>query len=114
MHEYSIVRSLMAQVSAQARQHRARAVVRVRVRLGELSGVDPDLLETAFETFTPTDALYARAKLEIEAVPLSWACSQCSRAFERGARLWCLDCDRPARLVRGDEIILDQIQMERG
>lgn len=112
MHEYSLVQSLLQQVTAQALQHGARSVTRVRVRLGALSGVDPYLFDTAFSTFREVNALYAEASLEIDAVPLAWACPRCSRPFEPGARLSCPDCDVPAQLVSGDEIILDQIEME--
>jgi hydrogenase nickel incorporation protein HypA/HybF len=112
MHEYSIVVALLQQVTEQARRRGARHVTRVRVRLGELAGVDPDLLDTAFGTFCHTDALYAATKLEIASVPRVWACSGCGLPFEDGARLWCPACDLPARLVSGDEILLDQIEME--
>ena len=49
MHEYSIVQALMAQVDEQARAHGAAAVHRVSLRIGELSGIEPDLLRSAFE-----------------------------------------------------------------
>lgn len=112
MHEYSIVQALMTQVTEQAQRRQARRVVRIRVRIGELSGVDADLLSTAFSTFAQVHERYARTSLEIERVPLTWGCSACTRTFEQGARLRCPDCNLPARLVRGDEIILDQIEME--
>jgi hydrogenase nickel incorporation protein HypA/HybF len=47
MHEYSIVGSLMQRVEAEARQRGATSVGRIRIALGELSGVDPELLASA-------------------------------------------------------------------
>ena len=49
MHEYSLVRALLDRVDAEVERREATAVYRIRVRLGELSGVDPELFERAFE-----------------------------------------------------------------
>jgi hypothetical protein len=51
VHEYSIVQSLLERVESEARQHEATAVHRIHLRIGELSGVEIDLLDTAFQTF---------------------------------------------------------------
>ena len=51
MHEYSIVQSLVNRVEEEARARGATGVHRVGVRLGELSGVDPESLATAYHTF---------------------------------------------------------------
>ena len=40
MHEYSLMVALMERVEEEAAAHRALAVHRVRVRIGELSGID--------------------------------------------------------------------------
>lgn len=108
MHEYSIVQALMAQVASQVQ---GRGEVRcVRVRLGELCGVDPALLTTAYETFRP-ETLCARAALELRSAPAVWKCG-CGRTIVRGQRLQCPDCGVPARMVAGDEIVLEQIDLE--
>lgn len=51
MHEYSIIQALLDRVDEEVRRRGATAVHRLDVSLGELSGVDPGLLATAFETF---------------------------------------------------------------
>jgi hydrogenase nickel incorporation protein HypA/HybF len=51
MHEYSIVQALYESVAAQAAAKRATRVHEVHVRIGELSGVDVGLLDTAWKTF---------------------------------------------------------------
>ena len=109
MHEYSIVASLIERVDACRPQ--AAHVKRLHVRIGELSGVDIPLLVTAYETFR--DCTWCRdAELVVEATPASWRCPRCDAPFARGARLHCLACDAGARLVQGDEIILQRIEME--
>ncbi len=48
MHELSLCEDLLNQVMTIAEQHRAQRVASVTVRIGPLSGVEPLLLENAF------------------------------------------------------------------
>lgn len=111
MHEYSIVQALYDRVAGAAADKGATAVHRVRVRIGEMSGVDPGLLATAWETFR-VRTLCEHAPLDIDRVAAVWDCSGCGRELPRGAHLQCPSCGRPARLRQGDEIVLEQIEME--
>lgn len=111
MHEYSIVQALMARVEAEARRHGASAVRCVRVSIGELSGVEAELLSSAYEIFREK-TLCADAPLEVRRVEARWECSACGRALEPGAVLRCASCGRPGRLAQGDEIVLEQLELE--
>ena len=51
MHEYSIVQSLLESCEEHARKNDAKKVTKVVIKIGVLSGVEPDLLQTAFDTF---------------------------------------------------------------
>ena len=51
MHEYSIVQSLLESGEEHAKQNEAKEVTQVIIKVGVLSGVEPDLLQTAFDTF---------------------------------------------------------------
>lgn len=111
MHEYSIVSALMDQVQHQLAAHPGAVVRRVSVQIGELAGVEVDLLRTAFETFRER-TVCAGADLAIVSVAAVWQCVSCGRAIATGAVLRCPDCGRPARLATGGEIILERIEME--
>jgi hydrogenase nickel incorporation protein HypA/HybF len=111
VHEYSIVEALLARVDEEARARGATAVHRLTVRIGELSGVEIDLLTAAYVTFRDR-TICARADLDVQPVPAVWACPECGGAIARGAMLRCADCGVPARLTEGDEILLDRIEME--
>ena len=111
MHEYSIVQALVERVDAEARARGATAVHRLSVRIGELSGVEAQLLSTAYETFRER-TICERADLDLHVVPARWECPDCGRAIGRGDVLTCPSCAVPARLVQGDEIMLDRIEME--
>ena len=111
MHEYSLVQGLFEAVAAQAAARGATAVGKVTVGLGELAGVDPELLATAFTTFRPASP-YPQAELSIRWVEAAWVCAACAAPFQRGAVLRCPACGAPGRLAAGDELILERIEME--
>lgn len=111
MHEYSIIQALLQRVETEARERHALSIARLRIALGELSGVDPELLSSAYEVFRERTLCHG-ATLEIRAVPAHWICPVCGRTLPRGEILRCLACQAPARLAAGDEIVLEQIEME--
>ena len=113
MHEYSVVQALMAQVEAQARSRQAVAVHRIAISIGEMSGVEPELLEAAFEMVRPQTICEA-ASLEIRRVPARWICGACGAEVPTGGALRCTVCDGVVRLASGDEMMLEQIELEVG
>ena len=113
MHEYSLIQSLVERVEEEAAARSASAVHRLRVRIGEDAGVDLELFKTAYHTFRER-TVCAHATLEVITVPVAWACDACGRRIEPGQPLRCPDCFAPARLIGGDEIILERIEMEVG
>ena len=111
MHEYSIVASLIDRVQQEAAAHGGTRVHRLHVKIGELAGVELDLLKTAFDTFRER-TICDGAELAIEPVAATWGCTTCNRSVAKGAILRCDACGRPARLIQGDEIVLERIEME--
>jgi hydrogenase nickel incorporation protein HypA/HybF len=111
VHEYGLIQSLIDRVEAEAHKHGARAVRRLRVRLGELAGVDGALLSAAWETFRER-TLCSGAPLELVPVPARWECARCHAPVQRGAILRCPACASPARLVEGDDLILERIELD--
>ena len=109
MHEYSIVQALIERVEQEAAARGAKRVVRLWVRLGELSGVEPGLLATAYDTFRERTVCEG-APMEVDRVPASWACGRCGGPVSGLPR--CEACNAPATLVAGDEIVLGRIEME--
>jgi Zn finger protein HypA/HybF involved in hydrogenase expression len=65
MHEVSIADALLNEASTAAASHGLRAVDRVGVRVGRLSGVSSEALATAFEILRAGPVL-GRAVLDIE------------------------------------------------
>ncbi|HMC78697.1 MAG TPA: hydrogenase maturation nickel metallochaperone HypA [Vicinamibacterales bacterium] len=111
MHEYSIVQALYDSVVAEAAARGAVAVHGVSVRIGELSGVDTGLLDTAWRTFR-VRTICEDAAMDIEIVAARWECRVCRGAVPRGGILRCPSCGAPMRLAEGDEIVLNRVVME--
>ncbi len=111
MHEYSIVQALFDQIRDTARARGAVAVHRVTIQIGEIAGVEVELLRTAYELFRER-TICEHAPLEVEAVAVRWTCPDGHGDVTRGHALVCAVCARPARLAAGDEIVLKQLELE--
>jgi hydrogenase nickel incorporation protein HypA/HybF len=112
MHEYALVQSLVERVETEAAKRGAIAVHRLTVRIGELSGVDPELLQVAYDTFR-AGTICAKATLTLERVAATWSCPRCGVRIPAGAALRCAGCEEPARLDEGgDALMLNGIELE--
>ncbi|MHB0970723.1 MAG: hydrogenase maturation nickel metallochaperone HypA [Thermoanaerobaculia bacterium] len=111
IHEYSIVDALLRKIEAEARAHGATSVTRVELRIGELAGVERDLLGFAFEAYRE-GTVCAGATLQIHPVAARWECPACGTGRKDAASLRCPACDKPLRLAEGDDIILERLEME--
>lgn len=107
MHELSICQGLMREVGRVAAENGAVSVERIVLRVGRLSGVEPPLLERAFEVArlgTPAE----QASLEIEEGPVVVECTQCGASSEVPVnRLLCPACgDWRVHVTAGEELTL--------
>jgi hydrogenase nickel incorporation protein HypA/HybF len=97
-------------VEQEARARSATAISRVAVRIGSMSGVEPELFASAFTLCR--EGILAGAELEIRRSEAAWGCPACAAAIPAGAVLRCGACGTSAKMLSGDEIILEQIEME--
>lgn len=110
MHEYSIVQALVDRIEEEAHARGARSVERVVLRIGDLSGVEVELLQTAYLTFRER-TICEHAPLEIACVPAVWTCRSCGGRVQGDGPLRC-SCGGVPELRQGDEIVLDRLEME--
>ncbi len=115
MHELSLCQDLLEQVLALAEQHRARAVKRVSVSIGVLSGVEPELLATAFQELQ-TGTLAESAVLSMATLPVKVWCHACQQSQPTPSNdLRCPKCrGTDTRLEQGDELLLAQVELIAG
>lgn len=115
MHEASLVASLLEQVRRLAQAEGGGVVTSIELELGPLSGVEPELVGTAFQRLAP-GAGFERARLELLAVPLVGRCVECRREFEIvELRFVCpAGCGGRVDVVRGDGCVLKRFTLETG
>lgn len=113
MHEYSIVQALLEQVESLAVEHRAQKVTKVFVKIGVMSGVEPHLLEIAFETFKEK-SICDGAEFVMTIQPLTVVCRECHARSELEARHYrCPVCgSSDVEVVDGEEMFLMSLEME--
>jgi hydrogenase nickel incorporation protein HypA/HybF len=113
MHEVGIMESAIEAVLAQVRKHGAAQVHRIVLRVGALSGVEPDALRLAFGAVV-RDTPAAGSSLEIEMVPARGRCPDCGIEFavESDFIFNCPKCGRiSGDLVQGREIDLHRMEV---
>lgn len=80
MHELSIAQSILDTVVAEAEAHEAAHVVRISLRIGELTAIVSDALGFAFEVISE-DTCARGARLEIEHIPWTVRCYGCGHGY---------------------------------
>jgi hydrogenase nickel incorporation protein HypA/HybF len=81
MHELSIAESILAAVRAEAEKRPGAHIAKVAVRVGVLSGVEPDALSFGFDCLVQGTELEPLA-LVIESVPRRQRCPTCDLTFD--------------------------------
>lgn len=111
MHEASLVQALFDEADRAIAPHRSSAVTQLKVRIGELAGVDAVLFRTAFDVCR-AERGYAAAQLEIVCEPATWACSGCGASIARGQQLRCGMCEGRIVLAAGGDLLLERLELE--
>ena len=114
MHELSVCQALIEQVEAVAREQNATRVLLIRLGIGPLSGVEPQLLEQAF-SIARAGSIAADAELHVTCLPIRVSCKACGTVSDaQAARLVCAACGNwQTTLVSGDELLLTQVELAR-
>ena len=80
MHEVGIMMNTLEAAEKAARASGATRIHELRLRIGRMTGVVPEALESAFEVVRQ-GTLAAEARLCIESVPASCWCGHCQQEF---------------------------------
>ena len=113
MHEYSIVQALIDQCETLAVANKASAITKVVVKIGKYSGVEPHLLETAFETFKAATVCDS-AEFVMNIQPLVIMCSNCqTQSILDQPHYVCPVCQNlDIHVIDGEDMILMSLEME--
>jgi hydrogenase nickel incorporation protein HypA/HybF len=112
MHELSIAESILNRIHEESVRRGAR-IIAVGVRIGELSGVDPDALSFGFEV-PSKDTPLEGVMLEIDFRKRKQRCNSCGGEFETDVMLTtCPACGNPETVcIAGDELDIAYIELE--
>jgi len=112
MHEVSIMAEALRLAMDAARSAGASRVLKLRLRIGSLSGVVPEAMRFAFDVVCQ-DTMAAGANLEIELVPATCWCAACQAEFECAELFYeCPRCHNPSgELRRGRELEIADVEI---
>ena len=113
MHELAVAQALVEQVDAVIDQHQASRAASIRLHIGPLAGVVPELLARAFP-LAAAGSRMQHAALEFTHVPIRVRCQTCGAETEAAInRLICGACgDWHSQVIAGDELLLESVELE--
>lgn len=114
MHELSIATAIHRSCREELARRGEGRLIAVRVAIGELSAVEPELLSFAWEAVT-AGGPDAGARLEVEWHAVRQCCPECGDVAERQPGSWlrlCPRCSEPLRLEGGRELDLVSLDYE--
>jgi len=113
MHEFAIVQSLLSLIEENAKNNNAKAVTKVIVKIGKLSGVEPHLLKLAFDTFKEK-TICENAELEMIIQDVIAICEDCNKEFEiKNNQFICPYCNNyNIKVIDGEDMYLMSLELE--
>ena len=113
MHEYSIVQSLLDACEENAKANDASKVTKVVVKIGVMSGVEPELLKTAFDTFKE-QTICDGAEFIMNIQPVVIGCKNCLvESTLQKLQYCCPECQSvELNVLDGEDMYLMQLELE--
>ena len=113
MHEISLAEDIRRIAEGVLAGRSFKRVVRVRLKIGPLSGVNVDSLRFAMGIVaegTPLDGV----ELDVDCLPLQLSCQECATVFEpKEFEFTCPSCaSTRIKVISGDEMDVENIEIE--
>ena len=114
MHELSIAIEILEIVEKEAIKHGAVAIKKVRLKLGDLSGVETESLTFSFDAIKGEKPLTTQTELLIKRIPVRINCKPCGADFEGGGfMVSCPKCEGfDTQLLAGEELEIEDIEID--
>ena len=109
MHELSVAQELMR--LCQQRLPPGQSLATVRIAVGELASIEPDLLRFAWQAVV-AGTRHAEAGLDVVWHAARQSCGACGDVAERQPGSWlrlCPRCQQPLQVIGGDELDLLEV-----
>jgi len=114
MHEYSIVQSLLDVIEENAAKNSASKVTKIVVKIGVLSGVEPHLLEIAFNTFKEK-TICEEAEFIMNIQPIIARCQTCGHQNSYEKNQIFFECEKcggvELDVLDGEDMLLMSLEL---
>lgn len=111
----AIAQSVFDIAFGEANKHAAAKVRKIKLSIGEFSGVVKDALDFAFDVLKK-DTPAADAEIEIEIVKLKAVCDKCGETECKlnDLKFSCSNCGRQLTITAGREMKVDYVDLDDG
>ena len=112
MHEYTIVASLIDLCEKEAKKHHAKAIKRLEIQVGRLSGIEIHFLKQCFVTFKEV-TICADAQLSVEVCDVVLLCASChEKSVVSENHFICPKChSEDVTMIGGQELHVKSIEI---
>ena len=113
MHEMSIAQSVLDIAFGEMERHASLGIKKIKISIGEFSGVVREALEFAFEVLK-RDTPAANAAIDIEVLPMTAECDKCGTVHCQisDLNLFCPACGRTLVITGGRDMTVDYLDLE--
>lgn len=94
-------------------QYKVKHVIRVKLKVGELTNAQPDALKMAFEAYSK-GTVCEGAELLVERIPVRGRCQSCQKEFGVKTLIFlCPNCgESRIEIIEGEELLLESLEVE--
>lgn len=117
VHEMVIAQQILEVALEEARRHRGRCITALHLRLGDLEGVESEVMREAF-AIVAQGTIAEEAELAIERIPSRLACEECGEEamveeLVHGGAIMerCRKCSGPYRILQGKGWTLETVRV---
>ncbi len=115
MHELPVTERILDVILSHVKRNQVRKVVRVNLRVGELSDLEDEWIQHYF-SYLAKDTEAAEAQLVIERVPVVISCNHCSHQFQVDIKslkeIQCPECgEKKGSIVSGKEYYIKDMEV---
>ncbi len=114
MHELGIITNIFTIIEQVAADHHLSHIDKVKLKIGKLQQIVPDIFAFAFETVAKGTKAEG-AVLDVDYVPVKMKCTGCSHEFRVEDHIYvCPTCGQTRlTMLEGMEIILESLEGEQ-
>lgn len=113
MHELSVTEGILNTALDEARKLGVSRIIRIKLAVGELSGIVPECVQEYFDILSE-DTAACGARLDFTVLPAMLCCRECGSKFRmEHMRLRCPVCmSGKADIIQGKEFYLEAMEVE--